>query len=88
MDDNIDNATVMAGEPTKVKQNMWNEAQCTSLVSQTYLDKCCPIGKSSHQEIRVDKLRLLDVLAEYRDGVFDDFNLSWRLLQRQLSTSV
>ena len=85
VDDNVENGPMAVLEPMKVKRNTWSEAQQIALVNQTYLDERCPIGKQSHGEINTAWSKLLQALAEHPDGVFDDFNLSHRSIQRQLS---
>eukprot|EP00963_Diacronema_lutheri_P002456 scaffold166_cov340-Pavlova_lutheri.AAC.5 len=84
-DDNVEATAVVVYEPTKVKRNTWNEAQLIALVNQTYLDEFCPIGKRSHAEINATWSKLLAALSEHPDGIFHNFNLSQRSIQRQLT---
>lgn len=85
LDDNVCDAAVAVNERTKVKRNTWNEAQQIALDNQTYMDECCPIDKRSHGESNTAWSKMLHALGEHPDGVFDDFNLLQRSIQRQLS---
>eukprot|EP00963_Diacronema_lutheri_P004429 scaffold336_cov372-Pavlova_lutheri.AAC.3 len=86
-DDNVEITETpnVAHEALKAKRNRWNEAQQIALVNQMYMDECCPIGKGSHGAINAAWSNLLDGLRRHPDGLFDDFNLCQRTVQRQLA---